>query len=70
MTRIVEVYEDETLRESWKPLNTMPDGTAGTIKSQYYKSSFANFIRQGTFGATAVIETYGEDNADTRKDAR
>ena len=51
------------------PLNTMPDGTARTVKSQYYKSSFANFIRQGTFGATAVIEIYGrlEDTTGDRE---
>ena len=32
------------------------EGVAGTIKVQYYKNSFANFIRQDGLGATAVIE--------------
>lgn len=27
-----------------------------TIKAQYYKNSFANFIRHDSLGATAVIE--------------
>lgn len=27
-----------------------------TIKAQYYKNSFANFIRRDSLGATAVIE--------------
>ena len=30
-------------------LNPMPDGTARTIKSNYYKQSFANFIRGGVW---------------------
>lgn len=36
----------------------MPDGTCRTIKSQYYKNGFANFIRVGGYGTTAVIEFY------------
>lgn len=32
--------------------------TARTVKSQYGKSSAANFVSQGTFGATAVIEVH------------
>lgn len=37
------------------PLNTEPDGSCRTIKAQYAKSSTANFVRQGTFGATGVM---------------
>lgn len=36
--------------------NTMPDGTARTIKSQYYKTSAANLLRQGSMEATGAIE--------------
>lgn len=36
------------------PFNPMEDGTCRPIKSQYYKNSFANFIRGGGYGATAV----------------
>jgi len=43
-------------------INTEPDGTYRTIKSQYFKNSLANFIRGGTFGATAVaVLDSGED---------
>lgn len=37
------------------PLNAEPDGSCRTIKAQYAKSSTANFVRQGTFGATGVM---------------
>jgi len=37
------------------PINTMPDGTCRTLKSQYFKNSVANFLHDGTWGATAVI---------------
>lgn len=36
-------------------LNTMPDGTCRTIKSQYGNTSSANFEYSSTFGATGVI---------------
>lgn len=36
------------------PLNTTKDGTCKTIKSQYWKNSLANFVRVGSYGATAV----------------
>ena len=39
-----------------KPINTEDDGVSRTIKSQYYKNGIANFVRQGTMGATGVIE--------------
>lgn len=39
-----------------EPINVEKDGTAHTIKSQYAKTSVANFTKQGTFGATGVIE--------------
>lgn len=37
------------------PFNTESDGSCRTIKAQYAKSSTANFVRQGTFGATGVM---------------
>lgn len=36
------------------PLNTEPDGTCRTIKAQYAQSSYANFVRGGTFGASGA----------------
>lgn len=39
-----------------EPINTETDGTCRTIKAQYYKTSRANFINQGKFGATGVKE--------------
>ena len=36
-------------------LNPMKTGIARTIKSQYYKNSVANFLIQGSRGATGVI---------------
>lgn len=36
------------------PLNPMEDGTCRPIKSQYWKNSLANFVRGGSYGATAV----------------
>lgn len=38
-----------------EPLNPTPDGICRTIKSQYYKNSQANFIKQSDQGATGVI---------------
>lgn len=38
------------------PINTMPDGTCRTIKSQYFKNSVANFLHDGTWGATCVAD--------------
>lgn len=37
------------------PFNPEPDGTSRTIKASYWKTSRANFIRGGGYGATAVI---------------
>lgn len=39
-----------------EPVNVYPDGTSRTIKAQYAKTSAANFVREGTFGATGVME--------------
>lgn len=48
-----------------KAMNPMPDGMCRTIKYQYQKNGFANFIRGGAYGATAVIEIYENlDSAD------
>lgn len=41
-------------KESY-PINTMPDGTCRTLKSQYQKNSCANFALQTSRGATGVI---------------
>ena len=38
------------------PLNPHNDGTCRTIKAQYPQTSFANFLRTGTFGATGVVK--------------
>lgn len=43
-------------------LNIEDDGTAQTIKSQYHKSSLANFTRRNTFGATGIIQVVENDN--------
>lgn len=37
-------------------MNPEKDGTCRTIKAQYAQTSFANFLRTGSFGATGVIE--------------
>lgn len=49
-------------------MNPERDGTARLIKAQYYKTSLANFLRTGTWGATGVIEVYGEDSTDISED--
>ena len=41
-----------------EPINTMPDGTARTIKAQYAKTSKANFEYSGTYGATGVKDGF------------
>lgn len=41
--------------------NSMPDGTCRTLKSQYYKTSGANFERTGSMGASGVIERLKDD---------
>ena len=43
------------------PINTVEDGTARTLKSQYYKTGFANFFRTDGFGATGVLICSGRD---------
>lgn len=62
--RPVRVYSNyspsiRSERSGFKVLETVnayEDGTSRTIKSQYYKTSQANFERTGTFGATGVKE--------------
>lgn len=41
----------------------MPDGTCRTLKYQYQKNGIANFIREGSFAATGVIEIEYEDGS-------
>lgn len=46
----------------------MDDGTCRTIKAQYCRMSYANFIRhRGGYGATGVIE-YESDESTKRQD--
>lgn len=35
-------------------INPMPDGTCRTLKAQYYKTSLANYQKEGSMGATDV----------------
>lgn len=60
----MEVYvfieERTTMEDQLFPINTVSDGTAHTIKAQYYKSGKANFERSGSFAATGVAEVVAE----------
>lgn len=47
-------------------INSYDDGTSRTIKSQYYKTSGANFERTGTMGATGVCKVENEVNLSRR----
>ena len=48
------------------PFNTTTDGLCQTIKAQYYKNRFINFVeKDGQFAATCVLETYEEDTEQT-----
>lgn len=38
------------------PFNTAIDGTCRTLKAQYYKNGFINFILEDGHGATGVLE--------------
>lgn len=58
----IETDDDETLCQI--PLNPMPDGTCRTIKANYYKVSYANLIRNGGYGATAVAVIYWNSISD------
>ena len=44
-----------------EPINPHDDGTARTLKAQYFKNSVANFEKTGTYGATGVckIDNHG-----------
>ena len=52
--RLINASLIENEAESY-PINTMPDGTCRTLKSQYQKNSCANFALQTSRGATGVI---------------
>lgn len=41
------------------PVNPHDDGTCRTIKAQYANTSYANFLRTSTFGATGVLKVKG-----------
>lgn len=47
------------LHQGSYPLNPHDDGTCRTIKAQYANSSFVNFTKTGTFGATGVLKVGG-----------
>lgn len=49
-----------------EPLNPMPDGTCRTLKYQYQKNGIANFIREGSYAATGVIEIEDENESSDR----
>lgn len=51
-----------------EPLNTMPDGTCRTIKSQYFKNSIQNFENQSSYGATGIIVATRGRNSDNPSD--
>lgn len=40
-----------------KIINGEQDGCARTLKASYYKTSIANMLRKGTYGATGVVKT-------------
>ena len=48
--------DDRQLHKRVGIVNPAADGTCRTIKAQYHKSSAANFLRDGSFGATGVID--------------
>ena len=58
-------------RLSSTPINTDMGGACRTIKADYYKMGFTNFTRSWVgykdgFTATAVVETYEEDDTHQR----
>lgn len=55
--RLKDMLEDEVDEKYYltEPFNQYDDGTCRTIKSQYGKSSYANFIKTGDMGATGVL---------------
>jgi hypothetical protein len=55
------LIEERCTKKEVLPLNPMPDGTCRTLKYQYQKNGIANFIREGSFAATGVIEIEYED---------
>lgn len=48
---LTTIQKDNYLLE---PINPHEDGTARTLKAQYFKNSVANFEKTGTYGATGV----------------
>lgn len=45
-------------KKNVEAVNTASDGTARTIKAQYYKNENANFTRENGFGATGVADNF------------
>ena len=45
---------NQAVVEEVETVNAYPDGTSRTIKAQYAKTSAANFVREGTYGATGA----------------
>lgn len=50
-----------------KALNPYKDGTARTIKSQYWKNGITNFIVKDAYGATGVIRKYEGNSFDAEE---
>lgn len=51
------------------PFNTAANNLCQTIKAQYYKNGFINFVEKfGQFGATGVMEIYEDDYPDKHDD--
>ena len=53
-----------------KVINGAVGGVARTIKTRYFKSSVANFLRHDGMGNTGVIVIYGKKSKDTAISAR
>lgn len=58
---LTTVQKDNYVMEAEK------DGTARTIKSQYYKTSVANMLRTGSQGATGVMAKFSDTDWKIRK---
>lgn len=47
------------------PFNTTADGLCQTLKAQYYKNGYINFVeKDNQFGATGLLEIYEDDSAE------
>ena len=53
-----------------KVINGAVGGVARTLKTRYFKSSVANFLRHDGMGNTGVMVIYGKKSKDTSISAR